>query len=164
MVVRKARVMARLGSSASPAATATASRRSEEHTSELQSPCNLVCRLLLEKKKQLRRRLQAQPAPAVRLRCPLLPRRGADQDGHPDTDHRAHPPEQIYRNRHSAASVPVKHRHNSHINREVQDHICPRTTVADSREDIDIPPLSNLTNRTGNDRMDPKGSVRHPSH
>src|SRR5256885_10005175 len=42
-----------------PQATATASvhksllerRRSEEHTSELQSPCNLVCRLLLEKKK-----------------------------------------------------------------------------------------------------------------
>src|SRR5256885_12029404 len=28
-----------------------APRRSEEHTSELQSPCNLVCRLLLEKKK-----------------------------------------------------------------------------------------------------------------
>src|SRR5256885_13192342 len=28
-----------------------AKRRSEEHTSELQSPCNLVCRLLLEKKK-----------------------------------------------------------------------------------------------------------------
>src|SRR5256885_11145427 len=27
------------------------SGRSEEHTSELQSPCNLVCRLLLEKKK-----------------------------------------------------------------------------------------------------------------
>src|SRR5256885_10533876 len=27
------------------------SMRSEEHTSELQSPCNLVCRLLLEKKK-----------------------------------------------------------------------------------------------------------------
>src|SRR5256885_6510995 len=32
-----------------PAALATG--RSEEHTSELQSPCNLVCRLLLEKKK-----------------------------------------------------------------------------------------------------------------
>src|SRR5256885_8907184 len=31
----------------------TAARvRSEEHTSELQSPCNLVCRLLLEKKKK----------------------------------------------------------------------------------------------------------------
>src|SRR5256885_10718068 len=28
-------------------------RRSEEHTSELQSPCNLVCRLLLEKKKSI---------------------------------------------------------------------------------------------------------------
>src|SRR5256885_9444484 len=28
-------------------------RRSEEHTSELQSPCNLVCRLLLEKKKEV---------------------------------------------------------------------------------------------------------------
>src|SRR2546426_7974374 len=29
------------------------SSRSEEHTSELQSPCNLVCRLLLEKKKKM---------------------------------------------------------------------------------------------------------------
>src|SRR2546426_5474809 len=29
--------------------------RSEEHTSELQSPCNLVCRLLLEKKKKTNR-------------------------------------------------------------------------------------------------------------
>src|SRR5256885_9209793 len=29
--------------------------RSEEHTSELQSPCNLVCRLLLEKKKKHRK-------------------------------------------------------------------------------------------------------------
>src|SRR5256885_8293178 len=33
-------------------AWAKAQVRSEEHTSELQSPCNLVCRLLLEKKKQ----------------------------------------------------------------------------------------------------------------
>src|SRR5256885_5900460 len=30
------------------------SGRSEEHTSELQSPCNLVCRLLLEKKKNIK--------------------------------------------------------------------------------------------------------------
>src|SRR5256885_8840539 len=30
--------------------------RSEEHTSELQSPCNLVCRLLLEKKNGVRER------------------------------------------------------------------------------------------------------------
>src|SRR2546426_6693674 len=33
-------------------ADAQAPSRSEEHTSELQSPCNLVCRLLLEKKKK----------------------------------------------------------------------------------------------------------------
>src|SRR5256885_11979434 len=33
------------------AAAVSVVRRSEEHTSELQSPCNLVCRLLLEKKK-----------------------------------------------------------------------------------------------------------------
>src|SRR5256885_8678917 len=32
--------------------TEIAVHRSEEHTSELQSPCNLVCRLLLEKKKR----------------------------------------------------------------------------------------------------------------
>src|SRR2546426_3789745 len=31
--------------------------RSEEHTSELQSPCNLVCRLLLEKKKKIKHTL-----------------------------------------------------------------------------------------------------------
>src|SRR2546426_4889118 len=34
--------------------------RSEEHTSELQSPCNLVCRLLLEKKKNRRNNIQPQ--------------------------------------------------------------------------------------------------------
>src|SRR5205807_6388749 len=34
-----------------PAAGRRRVLRSEEHTSELQSPCNLVCRLLLEKKK-----------------------------------------------------------------------------------------------------------------
>src|SRR2546426_9049101 len=40
-----------------PPARARESRRirSEEHTSELQSPCNLVCRLLLEKKKKCNR-------------------------------------------------------------------------------------------------------------
>src|SRR5256885_6956780 len=36
-------------------------RRSEEHTSELQSPCNLVCRLLLEKKKKKRGDEQCPP-------------------------------------------------------------------------------------------------------
>src|SRR5256885_12611285 len=43
-----------LGQAAYPAAQFGARElgRSEEHTSELQSPCNLVCRLLLEKKKK----------------------------------------------------------------------------------------------------------------
>src|SRR5256885_13241597 len=36
----------------SQAAAPPKAQRSEEHTSELQSPCNLVCRLLLEKKKK----------------------------------------------------------------------------------------------------------------
>src|SRR5688500_19945874 len=39
------------GSNPRPAVCKTDALRSEEHTSELQSPCNLVCRLLLEKKK-----------------------------------------------------------------------------------------------------------------
>src|SRR2546426_4554357 len=43
--------------------------RSEEHTSELQSPCNLVCRLLLEKKKQERRAHgEAGTIPTLRVR------------------------------------------------------------------------------------------------
>src|SRR5256885_5821458 len=37
-----------------PLGPAEPEMRSEEHTSELQSPCNLVCRLLLEKKKKQR--------------------------------------------------------------------------------------------------------------
>src|SRR5256885_13149509 len=36
---------------AAPTVRPVTASRSEEHTSELQSPCNLVCRLLLEKKK-----------------------------------------------------------------------------------------------------------------
>src|SRR5256885_13100933 len=52
--------------------------RSEEHTSELQSPCNLVCRLLLEKKKKKTQRanyiiitLQAETSKTVSLRINL---------------------------------------------------------------------------------------------
>src|SRR5256885_6616770 len=37
------------------------SYRSEEHTSELQSPCNLVCRLLLEKKTTSNERTRVSP-------------------------------------------------------------------------------------------------------
>src|SRR5256885_2561149 len=46
-------VRVRLGTGATKSAGGTmaiGATRSEEHTSELQSPCNLVCRLLLEKK------------------------------------------------------------------------------------------------------------------
>src|SRR5690348_18220411 len=64
---------------------ATADARSEEHTSELQSPVQLVCRLLLEKKNAGReRRLRRQPAraghppapdprPVAGLALPLTP-------------------------------------------------------------------------------------------
>src|ERR1022692_5104467 len=48
--------------------------RSEEHTSELQSPCNLVCRLLLEKKKHRRQHARQTspraPTPGLSLRQP----------------------------------------------------------------------------------------------
>src|SRR2546430_10114410 len=45
--------------------------RSEEHTSELQSQSNIVCRLLLEKKKPLAGRL-ASRALAMEARCPAV--------------------------------------------------------------------------------------------
>src|ERR1022692_3150999 len=58
-------------------------RRSEEHTSELQSPCNLVCRLLLEKNNTSRSDDHPFPArstrPGVRPTRPP-PRRGVSPD------------------------------------------------------------------------------------
>src|SRR3989475_5568345 len=45
--------------------------RSEEHTSELQSQSNLVCRLLLEKKNEQRHHLR--PYVAQTVRCPCAP-------------------------------------------------------------------------------------------
>src|SRR5256885_10734328 len=52
--------------------------RSEEHTSELQSPCNLVCRLLLEKKQPLLNR--KAPHDLLRLLLHLRGRKpGGDQ-------------------------------------------------------------------------------------
>src|SRR5256885_13307017 len=44
--------------------------RSEEHTSELQSPCNLVCRLLLEKKKKKSSLPQLERPDAAVSTCP----------------------------------------------------------------------------------------------
>src|SRR2546426_3433688 len=49
------------------------SRRSEEHTSELQSPCNLVCRLLLEKKKSRCFRNQPASRASVIVHSPRTP-------------------------------------------------------------------------------------------
>src|SRR2546427_8535040 len=51
--------------------------RSEEHTSELQSQSNLVCRLLLEKKKRCRPRARPRP------RSPTPPSRGSVTGGAP---------------------------------------------------------------------------------
>src|SRR5256885_8095235 len=45
--------------------------RSEEHTSELQSPCNLVCRLLLEKKKKRRTNSCSEAESCASRRAPL---------------------------------------------------------------------------------------------
>src|SRR2546426_9292955 len=42
--------------------------RSEEHTSELQSPCNLVCRLLLEKKNSIRAAAIIRTTPSIETR------------------------------------------------------------------------------------------------
>src|ERR1022692_2488609 len=65
--------------------------RSEEHTSELQSPCNLVCRLLLEKKKREERHAtRARHAPrAVRAQPQSRRRRRARLRGshHPAPRH-----------------------------------------------------------------------------
>src|SRR5256885_12581598 len=47
-------------------------RRSEEHTSELQSPCNLVCRLLLEKKKAILTGLPDAAVPTAPTRVSVL--------------------------------------------------------------------------------------------
>src|SRR5256885_2447065 len=52
-------------------------KRSEEHTSELQSPCNLVCRLLLEKKKDRCQGIY----PSHRAKSVLLPSGSADRRG-----------------------------------------------------------------------------------
>src|SRR2546430_9403916 len=45
--------------------------RSEEHTSELQSQSNLVCRLLLEKKKQLNQQTEPDSRAAASVPCPF---------------------------------------------------------------------------------------------
>src|SRR2546426_6341651 len=52
----------------------SAASRSEEHTSELQSPCNLVCRLLLEKKKKhMKSSTSTRPKQVVLQRLTITP-------------------------------------------------------------------------------------------
>src|SRR5205807_9757814 len=61
-------------SASSSPRSSSRSSRSEEHTSELQSPCNLVCRLLLEKKKYLMLHISSFPWSArIIFSCVLLP-------------------------------------------------------------------------------------------
>src|SRR5256885_9131437 len=61
-----ARALAGAGQAKELLEDALAVGRSEEHTSELQSPCNLVCRLLLEKKKKNN---IVNPLPALDASC-----------------------------------------------------------------------------------------------
>src|SRR5256885_11720263 len=61
---------------------APADTRSEEHTSELQSPCNLVCRLLLEKKKKHSLDVQMMPrSPGGKPHGPNASRRRTSHTG-----------------------------------------------------------------------------------
>src|SRR5256885_10291832 len=61
VVVEQACWIGGLGFVMAALASAVLLARSEEHTSELQSPCNLVCRLLLEKKKKVPARPRVPP-------------------------------------------------------------------------------------------------------
>src|SRR5690348_17414096 len=61
----------RRSGSGTAAVRAPATARSEEHTSELQSPVHLVCRLLLEKKKKKQKEIQPT---YVRIYTPKTPR------------------------------------------------------------------------------------------
>src|SRR5207248_5273927 len=67
------------------AATARTCKRSEEHTSELQSPYDLVCRLLLEKKKKKRSRAQAITIEFIRVAILDKPAHAAAQHATPAT-------------------------------------------------------------------------------
>src|SRR5256885_7265269 len=56
--------------------------RSEEHTSELQSPCNLVCRLLLEKKKKKHENTTTEHSSHYTDECATYQRPSAQTDRH----------------------------------------------------------------------------------
>src|SRR4051794_41396308 len=71
--VRRKRRFRRRAANALRSARRSTPLRSEEHTSELQSPVHLVCRLLLEKKKTNTHRLHPQTPPTTPQ--PLIPHR-----------------------------------------------------------------------------------------
>src|SRR6266446_1999923 len=74
--------------------------RSEEHTSELQSPCNLVCRLLLEKKKRTinasRRRISKTPRPTRARSAVVLRGRSRDRAGRHQRAPYPHLPRRVF--------------------------------------------------------------------
>src|SRR5256885_3819219 len=83
--------------------------RSEEHTSELQSPCNLVCRLLLEKKNDRSARVRRLPLAAVEhkvsglLQAPLRWHEGGvalSRQLHPSRRHRESTPDHTLQDSH----------------------------------------------------------------
>src|SRR5256885_7719624 len=67
-------------------------KRSEEHTSELQSPCNLVCRLLLEKKKTIYVLLASHEHRFVDERMPPKPVRRSISRHFPNASQRCKQP------------------------------------------------------------------------
>src|SRR2546430_8528137 len=69
-------------SAVADAKTPVVQERSEEHTSELQSQSNLVCRLLLEKKKPQRRARRCAEGLGVRQRGTRCPRPGTHSARH----------------------------------------------------------------------------------
>src|SRR5256885_740762 len=94
-----------IGSTPQQFAQFIATERSEEHTSELQSPCNLVCRLLLEKKKsrQDERRHRTAPAPPDTTQAPTPPAAAgrAAPSTRPHCRCRLRPPSRLSVRRHS---------------------------------------------------------------
>src|SRR5438876_2395553 len=70
IICRRFRAPSSGGSQLQCCSSAASAARSEEHTSELQSPVHLVCRLLLEKKKKKQRLRNSIPLQAYSQLCP----------------------------------------------------------------------------------------------
>src|SRR5256885_14008023 len=120
-----------------------AENRSEEHTSELQSPCNLVCRLLLEKKKASAGELHAvEDAPHRRLGLSLDRRRETFVVTELALPDRTHPEAQ----RHVYAEVPMEPLQRDEFLREFHDrrNAAPRKNLRTGRILSATPPAPRL--------------------